>query len=61
MWGLGAFGEDGVDKVIELILNEFSIVMRQTRTNSLAEITSRFVVEGHGPIMTRQNQFGFGL
>ena len=61
VWGLGAFGEDGVDKVIELILNEFSIVMRQTRTNSLAEITTRFVEEGHGPIMTRHNQFGFGL
>ena len=61
VWGLGAFGEDGVDRVIELILAEFSIVMRQTRTNSLAEITSRSVVAGHGPIMTRHNQFGFGL
>ncbi|MSR19360.1 MAG: alpha-hydroxy-acid oxidizing protein [Gemmatimonadetes bacterium] len=61
VWGLGAFGEDGVDKVIEMILAELRIVMGQTRTNSLAEITSRFVVEGHGPIMTRHNQFGFGL
>ena len=31
VWGLGAFGEDGVDKVIELMLDEFRIAMRQTR------------------------------
>jgi isopentenyl diphosphate isomerase/L-lactate dehydrogenase-like FMN-dependent dehydrogenase len=61
VWGLGAFGEDGVDRVIELIMAELSLVMRQTRTNSLDEITSSFVMEGHGPIMTRRNEFGFGL
>ena len=61
VWGLGAFGEDGVDRVIELIMAELGLVMRQTRTNSLDEITSRFVMEGHGPILTRHNEFGFGL
>ena len=43
VWGLGAFGEDGVDKVIELIMAEFRMVMRQTRTTSIDQITSRFV------------------
>ena len=32
VWGLGAFGQQGVDKVIELILDEFRMTMRQTRT-----------------------------
>ncbi len=61
VWGLGAFGEQGVDKVIELIMAELAIVMRQTQTRSVREINSRLVMEGHTPIMTRQNQFGFGL
>ena len=34
VWGLGAFGEDGVGKVIDLILAELRIAMRQTRTTS---------------------------
>ena len=61
VWGLGAFGEDGVDKVIELIMAEFRMVMRQTRTTSIDQITSRFVMEAKNPIMTRRNEFGFGL
>jgi isopentenyl diphosphate isomerase/L-lactate dehydrogenase-like FMN-dependent dehydrogenase len=61
VWGLGAFGEQGVDRVIQLIMAELSIVMRQTQTRSVREINSRLVMEGHVPIMTRQNQFGFGL
>lgn len=61
VWGLGAFGEDGVDRVIELIMAEFRLVMRQTRTNSIDQITSRFVMEGKNPIMMRHNDVGFGL
>ena len=61
VWGLGAFGEDGVEKVIDLIMAEFRMVMRQTRTNSIDEITSRFVMEAKNPIMMRHNQWGFGL
>ena len=61
VWGLGAFGEDGVDKVIDLIMAEFRMVMRQTRTTSIDQITSRFVMEAKNPIMTRHNEFGFGL
>jgi 4-hydroxymandelate oxidase len=61
VWGLGAFGEDGVDRVIQLLMDELSIVMRQTRTNSLSEITSDFVMARESTIMTRHNQLGFGL
>jgi 4-hydroxymandelate oxidase len=61
VWGLGAFGEDGVDRVIDLIMAEFRMVMRQTRTNSIDQITSRSIMEGQNPIMTRHNELGFGL
>jgi isopentenyl diphosphate isomerase/L-lactate dehydrogenase-like FMN-dependent dehydrogenase len=61
VWGLGAFGEDGVDKVISLLMAELSIVMRQTRVNSLAEITADSIMQRPNPIMTRHNEWGFGL
>ena len=61
VWGLGAFGEDGVEKVIDLIMAEFRMVMRQTRTSSIDQITPRFVMEAKNPIMMRHNQLGFGL
>jgi isopentenyl diphosphate isomerase/L-lactate dehydrogenase-like FMN-dependent dehydrogenase len=61
VWGLGAFGQEGVDKVIELLLNEFRMVMRQTRTTALDQIGAQFVMEGKVPVMTRHNTLGFGL
>jgi len=60
VWGLGAFGEDGVDRVMQLILNELRMVMRQTRTTALDQINTGFVTEGR-PIMMRDNRLGFGL
>ena len=61
VWGLGAFGQQGVDKVIELLLEEFRMVMRQTRTTALDQIGSQFVMPGQAPIMMRSNDLGFGL
>jgi 4-hydroxymandelate oxidase len=61
VWGLGAFGQQGVDKVIALLLDEFNMVMRQTRTTSLEQIGPQFVMEGRTPIMMRSNNLGFGL
>ena len=61
VWGLGAFGQQGVDKVIELILDEFRMTMRQTRTTAIDQIVSSFVMEGRTPIMMRSNNLGFGL
>ena len=61
VWGLGAFGQQGVDKVIDLLLDEFRMVMRQTRTTALDQIDAKFVAEGKVPIMMRINQRGFGL
>ena len=60
VWGLGAFGQEGVDKVHEIILDEFRMVMRQTRTTAIDQIGKEFVMDGH-PIMSRHHRLGFGL
>ena len=60
VWGLGAFGEEGVDKVHEIILDEFRMVMRQTRTTAIDQIGKEFVMDGQS-IMTRHHRLGFGL
>ncbi len=61
VWGLGAFGQQGVDKVIELLLAEFTMVMRQTRTATLDQIGPQSIMPGTAPIMMRENRQGFGL
>jgi isopentenyl diphosphate isomerase/L-lactate dehydrogenase-like FMN-dependent dehydrogenase len=61
VWGLGGFGQPGVEKVIELVLDEFRMVMRQTRTTTLDQIGPEFVMAGQTPINMRRNRLGFGL
>jgi len=47
--------------VIDILLDEFRMVMRQTRTLNLDQIEAKFVAEGKAPILTRINKHGFGL
>jgi isopentenyl diphosphate isomerase/L-lactate dehydrogenase-like FMN-dependent dehydrogenase len=61
VWGLGAFGQQGVEKVIDLMMDEFRMTMRQTRTTAIDQIVASFVMEGRTPIMMRSNNLGFGL
>ena len=61
VWGLGGFGEDGAAKVVDVLHDELRTAMRQTRSDSLDEITSRMVMAGQTPIMMRDNHLGFGL
>lgn len=44
IWGLAAFGEEGVEAAIRLLQAEFEMVMRQAGTRSLAEITRQALV-----------------
>ena len=39
LWGLGAFGQEGVETVLDLLQHELEIVMRQARTTRIDEIT----------------------
>jgi isopentenyl diphosphate isomerase/L-lactate dehydrogenase-like FMN-dependent dehydrogenase len=42
-WGLGAFGQAGVERVIDLLNREFAICMRGSGTISLDAIDASYV------------------
>ena len=43
-WGLAAFGEPGVEAVLEILHRELRTIMRQAGTTSIDKITGRYVV-----------------
>jgi (S)-2-hydroxy-acid oxidase len=43
-WGLAAFGQSGVEAVIDILERELTIIMRQAGTATLAGITPQHVV-----------------
>ena len=44
LWGLCSFGQTGVERVIQLLHQELSIVMKQARTKSIAAIGKHLLV-----------------
>jgi len=44
VWGLGAFGQDGVERVIDILNGELRMVMRQCGTPTLAHITPASII-----------------
>jgi isopentenyl diphosphate isomerase/L-lactate dehydrogenase-like FMN-dependent dehydrogenase len=44
IWGLAAFGQAGVDRVLEMLRDELTLVMKQCGTRSIAEITPAHVL-----------------
>lgn len=44
LWGLGAFGQAGVDRVIEIMQGELKLVMGNCGTRTVADITRDYVV-----------------
>ena len=44
VWGLGAFGQPGVEKVIEMLRAEFELTMKQCGVTAVAGITRSYVV-----------------
>ena len=43
VWGLGAFGDEGVARVMQILDRELEVAMRQAGTPNLADITREFV------------------
>ena len=43
LWGLGAFGQPGVERVLDLLRAEFELVMAQCGTRSIGEISSSHI------------------
>jgi isopentenyl diphosphate isomerase/L-lactate dehydrogenase-like FMN-dependent dehydrogenase len=46
IWGLSAFGQPGVERVLEILRGEFELTMRQCGARSLAEINRALVMHG---------------
>ena len=46
LWGLGAFGQPGVERVLELLEDEFSGAMKQMGCPSIADIRPEMVYKG---------------
>lgn len=44
LWGLGAFGQPGVEKVLELLRAELTLAMRQAGVTSLAKLDRSYLV-----------------
>jgi len=44
LWGLGAFGQAGVDRVLEILQGELKLVMGNCGTPTVAEVTSSYVM-----------------
>ena len=48
VWGLGAFGQAGVERVLDLLNRELAITMRGSGTPTIADIGSSYVLDvGH--------------
>ena len=45
IWGLASFGQEGVEKVLDILRGELLIAMQQAGTRSIAEISRSFVVD----------------
>jgi 4-hydroxymandelate oxidase len=43
-WGLAAFGQPGVEAVLEILRRELKTIMRQAGTPSIGEITYKYIV-----------------
>ena len=43
LWGLGAFGQAGVDRVLEILQGELKLTMGNCGTRTVADITRAYV------------------
>lgn len=43
IWGLGAFGQDGVEAVLAILRREFEVAMKQSGTTTVAQIGMRHI------------------
>jgi isopentenyl diphosphate isomerase/L-lactate dehydrogenase-like FMN-dependent dehydrogenase len=43
LWGLGAFGQAGVDRVVEIMQGELKLVMGNCGTRTVADITREYI------------------
>jgi hypothetical protein len=59
VWGLASFGEAGVDRVLEIMDNEFTTIMRQVGALNINQITRDNVIRSL-PLMAGSARLGGG-
>jgi isopentenyl diphosphate isomerase/L-lactate dehydrogenase-like FMN-dependent dehydrogenase len=57
-WGLAAFGQAGVDRVLALVQDEFVIIMRQAGTLNLSAINAKYLNPATRPVQTLGTESG---
>ena len=45
LWGLGAFGQPGVERVLEILQTEFKAIMQQMGAPDIASIVPSMVIK----------------
>ena len=50
IWGLTAFGQEGVEAVLEILRRELLLIMRQSGVTSAAEINTRHIIDTAIPL-----------
>ena len=50
IWGLAAFGQPGVEAVLDILRRELRTVMRQAGTVRIADINRSYVLDRHAPV-----------
>jgi isopentenyl diphosphate isomerase/L-lactate dehydrogenase-like FMN-dependent dehydrogenase len=48
IWGLAAFGQEGVETVLAILRRELQMVMRQAGTIAVNKITKAYLVDRRG-------------
>ena len=48
VWGLSAFGQEGVEAVLDILQRELQLVMRQAGTTTIKQITKSHIVDRRG-------------
>jgi len=46
IWGLAAFGQPGVDKVLDLLTRELTLMMRHAGATSVGKLDRSFIIDG---------------
>jgi isopentenyl diphosphate isomerase/L-lactate dehydrogenase-like FMN-dependent dehydrogenase len=46
IWGLAAFGQPGVDKVLDLLTRELTLMMRHAGVTSVGKLDRSFIIDG---------------
>ncbi len=44
LWGLGSFGQEGVETVLDILKRELEVTMKQAGTLNIAEISNNYIV-----------------